>query len=223
MAADLDKLVAEMKSLVSQLVARCQERGVEMRPNNGLRDPFEQARLWRQSRSIEEIQEKIVEFEQTGAEFLAHCLRTVGPQHGDHVTDTPPGFSWHQWGEALDCFWVVDGKAEWSTRRLVDGLNGYHVLADEAEAVGLTPGGHWKNFKDWPHVQLRAAINAGSIMTVRDIDAAMHARFGGGGPAVLSGMRHRRRGPRPPISRRNRARSGGDGLSPVSALRPLTS
>jgi len=179
MAADLDKLVAEMKPLVSQLLARCQERGVEMRPNNGLRDPFEQARLWRQSRSIEEIQVKILELEQAGADFLAHCLTTVGPQHGDHVTDTPPGFSWHQWGEALDCFWLVDGKAEWSTLRLVNGLNGYHVLADEAEAVGLTPGGHWKKFKDWPHVQLRPASNAGTVMTVRDIDAAMRARFGG--------------------------------------------
>lgn len=178
MAADLDKLVPEFKPLVLQLVGRCQERGVEMRPNNGLRDPFEQARLWRQSRSTEEIQAKIAEFERAGAGFLAQCLRSVGPQHGDHVTDTPPGFSWHQWGEALDCFWVVDGKAEWSTQRLVDGVNGYRVFADEAETLGLTAGGHWKKFKDWPHVQLRPASNVGSVMSVAEIDVAMQARFG---------------------------------------------
>jgi len=54
-AADLDQLVAGMKPLVLQLVERCQSRGVEMRPNNGLRDPFAQARLWRQSRATEEM------------------------------------------------------------------------------------------------------------------------------------------------------------------------
>lgn len=179
MAADLDRLVPDMKPLVLRLVARCQERGVEMRPNNGLRDPFEQARLWRQSRTTEEIQAKIAEFERAGAVFLTHCLRSVGPQHGAHVTDTPPGFSWHQWGEALDCFWVVEGKAEWSTQKLVNGVNGYRVFADEAEGVDLTAGGHWKRFKDWPHVQLREASNVGTVMSVLEIDSAMKARFGG--------------------------------------------
>ena len=149
-----------------------------MRPNNGLRDPFEQGRLWRQSRSKEEIEAKIEELESKGALFLADCIRRVGPQHGNHVTDTPPGVSWHQWGEALDCFWLVEGKAEWSTKKLINGLNGYKVYADEAEAVGLTPGGHWKNLKDWPHVQLQKANNAASVMLLAEIDSAMKARFG---------------------------------------------
>jgi peptidoglycan L-alanyl-D-glutamate endopeptidase CwlK len=178
MAADLDKLVPDLKSKVLQLVDRCEARGIEMRPNNGLRDPFEQARLWRQSRSSEEINAKIQELEANGAPFLAQCIKSVGPQHGAHVTNTPPGISWHQWGEALDCFWVVEGKAEWSTRKLIHGLNGYQVYADEAEAVGLTPGGHWRNFKDWPHVQLRRASNAASVMSLTEIDSAMKARFG---------------------------------------------
>ena len=179
MAADLKKLVPELKLKVLQLLDRCRTRGVEMRPNNGLRDPFEQGRLWRQSRSKEEIEAKIEELESKGVLFLADCIRRVGPQHGDHATDTPPGISWHQWGEALDCFWLVEEKAEWSTKKLINGLNGYKVYADEAEAVGLTPGGHWKNLKDWPHVQLRKANNAASVMSLAEIDAAMKARFGG--------------------------------------------
>ena len=178
MAADLDNLVPPLKTLVVSVITRCTARGVELRPNQGLRDPFEQARLWRQSRSREEIDAKIAELDANGAAFLAQCLSSVGPQHGDHVTDTPPGLSWHQWGEALDCFWLVDGKAEWSTQKLVGGLNGYRVLAEEAEAVGLTAGGHWKKFKDWPHVQLRAG-NASDLMSLADIDAQMGARFGG--------------------------------------------
>jgi peptidoglycan LD-endopeptidase CwlK len=179
MAANLDLLNPQLKAKVNTLIARCAQRGFEMRPNNGLRDPFEQAKLWRQSRSIEEIRRKMDEFSAQGATFLVECLRSVGPQHGDHVTDAPPGFSWHQWGEALDSFWLLDGKAEWSTKKLVGGLNAYHVYADEAAALGLTAGGHWKKFKDWPHVQLPLDSSPLASLSVLEIDAAMEAGFGG--------------------------------------------
>ena len=178
MAADLELLNPQFKAAVVMLVSRCGLRGFEMRPNNGLRDPFEQARLWRQSRSIEEITAKIAEFEAEEAGFLAHCLRSVGPQHGEHVTDAPPGFSWHQWGEALDCFWLLNGRAEWSTKKLVGGLNAYHVYAAEAVSLGLTAGGHWKKLKDWPHVQLRPDRNPTTTLSIREINAAMATRFG---------------------------------------------
>jgi peptidoglycan L-alanyl-D-glutamate endopeptidase CwlK len=179
MAADLNQLIPEFKATVVELISLCKQRGVEMRPYFTIRDPFEQARLWRQSRSTEEIQQKISEFERDGAEFLAHCLRSVGPQYGDHVTDSPPGFSWHQWGEALDCFWVVDGRAEWSAKKTINGLNGYRVYADIAKELQLTPGGFWTSLKDWPHVQLRAISNPGKVMSLVDINAKMKARFGG--------------------------------------------
>ena len=55
MAANLDLLNPELKAKAITLIARCATRGFVMRANNGLRDPFEQAKLWRQSRSIEEI------------------------------------------------------------------------------------------------------------------------------------------------------------------------
>lgn len=157
MAANLDLLNSQLKTKVITLVARCHQRGFEMRPNNGLRDPFEQAKLWRQSRSIEEITNKINELKAQSTIFLAEYLSLVGPQHGERNQRTPR-FSWHQWGEALDCFWLLDGKSEWSTKKLVDGQNAYHVYADEAESLGLTAGGHWKKFKDWPHVQFRPEI-----------------------------------------------------------------
>lgn len=179
MAADLDKLHPDLKALTLKLLNRCRARGIEMRANNGLRDPLEQARLWRQSRSIEEITAKIKHLESKGAPLLADYIRRVGPQHGEHVTNTPPGISWHQWGEALDCFWLLDGKAEWSIRKISNGLNGYKVYSDEAEALNLTAGGHWNSFKDWPHVQLRKASNPSTLMTLAEINAEMKARFGG--------------------------------------------
>ena len=178
MAVDLSTLVNDFSSPLSDLITRCAARGIEMRPYNAVRTPFEQARLWRQSRAIDEITGKIADLRTNGAGFLAFCLESVGPQHGDPVTNALPGLSWHQWGEAVDCFLVVDGKAEWSTTKNINGLNGYHVYADEAETLGLTSGGHWKSLKDWPHVQLRTAAAPSKTLSLLDIDAEMKRRFG---------------------------------------------
>ena len=137
MAANLNLVQFELKLKIEQLLLQCAAGGFEMRANTGLRDPFEHAKLWRQSRSVEKIRAKIKEFETAGADFLKHCIEPVGPQHGDPVTGAPPGYSWHQWGEAVDCFWLLDGKAQWSTTKKVGGLNEYKVYADEVEKLGL--------------------------------------------------------------------------------------
>ena len=178
MAADLDLVRPELRQKVQSLLARCAARGFDMRPNAGLRDPFEQAKLWRQSRSIEEILAAIDELRSVGAPFLAHCLESVGPQHGDPVTNAPPGYSWHQWGEAVDCFWLLGGKAEWSSTKKVGGLNAYRVFADEAEQLGLVAGGHWPTFKDWPHVQLRPDASPATTLTPAEVNSAMEQAFG---------------------------------------------
>lgn len=148
-----------------------------MRPYDGLRDPFSQAKLWRQSRSGEQIQLQILKFRNQGAEFLAHCLSSVGPQQGDPVTNALPGLSWHQWGEAVDCFWLVDGKAEWRTKRLVNGQNGYHVYAEEASRIGVQAGGLWNSLKDWPHVQLQKFSSPLHAFSIMEIDQVMRERF----------------------------------------------
>ncbi|HEX9592094.1 MAG TPA: M15 family metallopeptidase [bacterium] len=179
MAADLQTLIPEFRAVVEALIAACTARRVEMRPYFAVRSPFAQARLWRQSRATEEIQQKIADLEEGGAPFLAHCIASVGPQNGARVTNAPPGFSWHQWGEAVDCFWVVDGGAEWSTRKEIAGVNGYRVYAEEAAAFDLDPGGYWRSMKDWPHVQLRAVSHPGKVMSLAELDAGMAARFGG--------------------------------------------
>lgn len=178
MAANLDDLTPTFRDAVSRLLSALKGSGCEMRPYFTIRDPFTQARLWRQSRSIEEIQDKVAALRQAGAPFLAQCIESVGPQHGDHVTDAVPGLSWHQWGEAVDCFWVVGGKAEWSATRRVGGVNGYRLYAEQAQALGLTAGGFWPRLKDWPHVQQRVQGSPLGTMDFPAIDAAMRQRFG---------------------------------------------
>jgi hypothetical protein len=177
MAADLGALLPAFRIRVEDLVSACRLRGIEMRPYMGVRDPMEQARLWRQSRAREEIELKITELRQSGASYLARCLELAGDQNGPHVTNSIPGLSWHQWGEAVDSFWVVDGRAEWSTTKKVDGLNGYQVYAEEASKLGIDAGGLWTRFKDWPHVQLRPCPSPLGAMNLIEIDAEMSRRF----------------------------------------------
>jgi len=174
----IEDLVGAMQTQAHALIANCLAKGVEMRPYQTLRDPFEQARLWRQSRAREEIERKIAELTSAGALFLAHCIESVGRQSGDPVTNAIPGFSWHQWGEAMDCMWIVDGAAEWSTTRKVSGVNGYRVYADEAVSLGLTAGGFFRSLKDWPHAQLRSAGSPLGAVSLSEIDGTMKERFG---------------------------------------------
>ncbi len=177
MPADINQLVPEFIPKVQQLLQNCRQKNVIMRPYFTIRDPFTQAQFWRQSRSTEEIQQKISDLQNAGANFLAHCIDSVGPQSGDPVTNAIPGLSWHQWGEAVDCFWLVDGATEWSTTRLVDGFNGYKVYAEEATNLAMTAGGLWRTLKDWPHVQLRPAASPLGVFTLQQIDSAMKEKF----------------------------------------------
>lgn len=178
MPADINQLVPEFIPKVQQLLQNCQAQNVIMRPYFTIRDPFTQGKFWRQSRSSEEVQQKITDLKNQGADFLAFCIESVGPQSGSPVTNAIPGLSWHQWGEAVDCFWVVNNQAEWSTRKLVNGQNGYAVYAAQAKAIGITPGGLWPTLKDWPHVQLRSANSPLTVFSIQQIDAAMKEKFG---------------------------------------------
>ena len=179
MSRDLGTLIPEFKTRVEELLEICNSSGYSMRQFFTLRDPFEQGKLWRQSRSSEEVAKKINDLKNRGADFLAYCIESVGPQFGRHVTNAIPGYSWHQWGEALDCFWLLDGIAEWSVRKKIHGLNGYANYANEAEFLGLTAGGLWTSFKDWPHVQMQKESNPGRIYSLEEINREMKARFGG--------------------------------------------
>lgn len=178
MAADLEPLDPAFRARLTALLAQCITSGYEMRICCGLRDPYEQARLWRQSRTREEIEHQIAEFNGHGAGFLADCLSLVGPQQGRHATDELPGYCWHQWGTAADCYWVVNRRAEWSTSVLVDGRNGYHVFAALARECGLLAAGSRPDLSDWPHVQLYTEAGPFPRYSLKQINDTMKQRFG---------------------------------------------
>ncbi|HEX4693105.1 M15 family metallopeptidase [Sphingomonas sp.] len=180
MPISLDGLDPAFRTKLETCLTHCGGRGTTMVPYFGIRTPVEQGGLWRQSRSTAEIAAKTAELKTLGAPFLAHCIDAAGPRHGPHVTNAAPGFSWHQWGEAMDCYWLVDGKAEWSTE--IGGPdNGYRIYADQATKDGLTAGGYWLSLKDWPHVQKRVAASPASAgLAIAEINAKMEAMYGSG-------------------------------------------
>ena len=177
MSRDMHLLVPEFRSAVEELFNRCNQSGYTMRPFFTLRTPFEQGILWRQSRTTQEIQLKINELNNKNANFLAYCIESVGPQSGRHVTNAIPGLSWHQWGEAVDCYWLLDGNAEWSTRKKVNGKNGYANYAEIAESLALNAGGFWSSLKDWPHVQARNESSPKRLYGLKEINDEMEIRF----------------------------------------------
>ena len=186
MSRKMSDLKPGFRAEVKTLLKSCKDKGVETKPFFTLRTPEEQARLWRQSRSTQEVKDAIASLDRDGAPYLAKVLRDVGPHYGQPVTNALPGNSWHQWGKACDCYWLVEtGKAEWSSAKkitLPDGTkgNGYRIYADLAKAQRLTAGGFWTSPKDWPHVQQHAESSPCKLQSWPDIEKAMKKKFGEG-------------------------------------------
>ena len=59
----------------------------------------------------------------------------------------------HQDGRALDFYAFVDGSASWDERHLAVVAAAFLQAAGEL-GVRLEWGGLWRNFKDYPHVQI---------------------------------------------------------------------
>lgn len=218
----LDGLDPSFKAKVVVLLQKCKAQGVKMVPYFGLRDPLTQAKLWRQSRTAGEAELAARKLESKGAPFLASVLRGAEADPGQHVTNALPGLSWHQWGEAIDCYWEVNGKPEWHPDTAVGGVKGYHVYADTAETteVGLTPGGHWSSLKDWPHVQQRSAAGPQNVFSYAFIDTTMKERFGGKsemgvGPSLLAA-------PAPPATEADVAQAFRSALDALRDVRNST-
>jgi len=168
---DLSLLDDEFRHSIVLVLSRCKRNEFIMRPFSTLRSPWKQARLWRQSRTTEEIETAIQKLRREGAPFLAMVLQDVGPQFGRWATNALPGQSWHQWGLAVDCFLQsLQGRAVWAGNH-----DGYKCYAKAAKDQGLTAGYYWKR-RDSVHVQAYAET-VRALYTWSEIDAAMALRF----------------------------------------------
>ncbi len=171
---DLAMLQPGFRGLAATLLEACEKRGVTMRPFFTLRGPRVQAKLWCQSRTVTQIVRAGAQLRDAGAPWLASQLGEEWAKTGPAVTNALPGVSWHQWGEAMDCFALgADGKAIWDARN-----SAYRVYAEEAQKLRLEAGGLWLRFPDAVHVQLRAADSPlKDNMTWPQVEAEMKKRF----------------------------------------------
>lgn len=80
-------------------------------------------------------------------------LRTIGLQECVRViTKAPPGMSWHIYGLAVDFVPMVGRVLDWNYDP-DDAADYYDEIAEEAKRLGMTWGGDWRSFKDYPHVE----------------------------------------------------------------------
>jgi peptidoglycan L-alanyl-D-glutamate endopeptidase CwlK len=151
MSRDLELLNKEFRKEVEILLLHCKEQHIKLVVYYSFRSVQEQARLWRQSRRIQVIENTIRLLEKQKAYYLAQVLEEVGPQNGEWRSDAPPGFSWHNFGFAIDSY--VSVQTEKGEEAIWDSDHvGYEVYSTEAVRLGLTSGRYWKK-QDCVHVQ----------------------------------------------------------------------
>lgn len=147
----LDSLKPDMALIAQEVIDRCKDRGVELLVYCTLRSPEEQARLFRRSRTLKEIETKAELFRLKGYDFLADILMDVGPQPGKlgaHVTNAGPGESFHQYGKAFDAVPMQDGKCLWD-----NDWPQWLIYGDMVKAAGIYWAGSWRYFPEYPHAQ----------------------------------------------------------------------
>lgn len=171
MSRDINDLEPDFAVKCRRLIEQCFAKGVEVRPYYTRRDPFEQARLWRQSRTSLEIVRKVSYLRQTGCHFIADVIESVGPQNGKWATNAIPGESWHNHGLAMDCFVVGEhGRAIWEADH-----PGYAVYADTAKELGIVSR-IFGDTRDIYHVQARNG-SPSDVYTLKKIDDIMKTTF----------------------------------------------
>ena len=170
MAIDLSLLDPQLANKIPQLIENCRDKGATYVPYFGLRTPQMQADLWRQSRSTQEVNQAIEKFLNAGAEFLASCFTQRPPVTGPWATSALPGYSWHNYGKAVDMYFEdpQTSQPNW------DSPN-YYLLQDEAANLGLNRA-FFDRDQDPGHIQLPAI--GMPFPPMMQIEAQMKAKFG---------------------------------------------
>lgn len=66
---------------------------------------------------------------------------------GRVVTGVKGGYSYHNYGLAVDFVPLINGKCAWNRNDL------FMLVGQEAQKLGFTWGGSWKKFVDKPHLE----------------------------------------------------------------------
>ena len=151
---DLQDHINEM---ARSLLDRCADEGLEILIYCTLRPLEEQAKLFRQGRSLRQIRAKAEELRNRWARpDLADLLLDVGPQSGRRVTYAGPGQSMHNYGLAFDAVPLSGGKPLWQTTKPEDKAM-WELYGSLGVEQGLEWAGNWSRFREFPHMQEEGA------------------------------------------------------------------
>jgi peptidoglycan LD-endopeptidase CwlK len=162
MGADLNDLKPDFRGKVNASLAVLVGEGMIFRPYFTLRDPVTQARLWRQSRSGAVVQQQIQSLRAQGCDFILRCFDKAGPAEGPWATNALPGQSWHQYGEAVDCYLVdASGHPDWESPK-------YARFGQVGDANGMWWGGHFGDDDHWQNRRTEPSGVYGSLKQIND-------------------------------------------------------
>jgi peptidoglycan LD-endopeptidase CwlK len=141
----LSEVYPGLADKVRQMAAQLEAEGIDIRVTQSLRPWKEQEALYEQGRS----------------------------QPGEIVTNARPGYSWHQFGLAVDVAPLTPQGVDWNTSHPV-----WVRIVAVGESLGLFPGAEFRSFPDWPHFQLTGRFPVTPTDECRAI-------FAGGGLATV--------------------------------------
>jgi hypothetical protein len=171
MAADLATLIPEFREKVLAALAKLKTQGLVFVPYFTLRDPVTQAKLWRQSRSRAVVERQTADLRAQGCSFIADCFDKAGPTDGPWATNALPGLSWHQYGEAVDCFLRdATGNAVWESPS-------YARFGQVGDQHAMWWGGHFGDNDHWQNRKIEPGSAFGSLKEINDRLAATWAEL----------------------------------------------
>lgn len=167
---DLNTLDPKFAELVHKTLLACTAQNLNMVPYFGIRDPTTQGIFWRQSRPTATVKVQIETLKVAGAPYLATCLDRAGPHSGPWATNALPGQSWHQYGEAVDCYALDDvGQIDWNSAVK------YREYGRIAKLNGLRWGGDFQQ-TDPGHIQLRS-LEPPQLFPIATADKILSKKF----------------------------------------------
>ena len=146
----LSEVYPGLATLVREMAAQLETEGIDIRVTQGLRAMAEQEAFYAQGRTAP----------------------------GQIVTDAQPGYSWHQFGLAVDIAPLTPQGPDWNVGHPVWGR-----IVSVGVLLGLVAGAQWRVFPDWPHFQFTGRFlvtpddEARLILSTRGMGAVWEEAF----------------------------------------------
>jgi peptidoglycan LD-endopeptidase CwlK len=151
----LSQVYPGLADKVRAMAAQLEAEAIDIRVTQGLRTMAEQEALYAQGRTAD----------------------------GSIVTNARAGFTWHQFGLAIDVVPLSPQGVDWDTSHPV-----WARIVDIGTGLGLVSGAEWRTFPDWPHFQLTGRFpvtpndEARQLLATGGLSAVWSAAFEFGAP-----------------------------------------